>query len=123
MCIIPARSLELPHFGRYPSRLFLLFLCLSMTDADSQAVFATRVQQLGLGAFWNNFTGKRWTTHGLFAHATIQQPGTLSDDDFRRDILSYIAGDQVEEHYAAVAMLHSESWAIVMREAQSRKRR
>ena len=44
-----------------------------MTDADSQAVFATRVQQLGLGAFWNNFTGKRWTPHGLFAHATIQQ--------------------------------------------------
>ena len=93
-----------------------------MTDSDSQAVFATRVQQLGLGAFWNNFTGKRWTSHGLFAHATIQQPGTLTDEDFRRDILSHLVGDELEEHYAAVAMLHSESWAIFMRETQNRMR-
>ena len=87
---------------------------------DSSAVFADRVNELGLGAHHANFEREGWSTFASFAFATSYIPGTQDEAVFLRDIVVKGLGREDHPDKNALRRLFFESYTLTASDLKRR---
>lgn len=61
---------------------------------DSEAEFKRKIEQCGLGQYWDKFVAKTWTTYARFCFAPSAPPGTIDEASFRKEVVLPILGSE-----------------------------
>ena len=88
--------------------------------ADSQAVFAERVQQLKLGAFADRMKELVFTTHGVFVFVAPYNLGSQDESELVKRAVVPILGDADHQLRPALRRLFFESYAAAAADVQRR---
>ena len=90
---------------------------------DSEAVFAQRIQALGLGDYSNRFGELGWLTYGNFAFCTNYSVGQADDTPFVENVIVPLLGDPLHPSAAAVRRLFFDAYSAHAADAHRRMQR
>ena len=91
-----------------------------MSSLDSVAVFAKRLEELKLGAYFNEFTALGWDSMGSFAFSCAFSPGQADDSSFINEVVVPLLTDPAHVLKPQLRRLFFEAYTLAALDVQRR---